>query len=314
MIRRAALLALATCSAAIAIAAAPRPFLRAQGWTAPDHLPAALSAEPGSCLRAPANPEQARSIALGAAAFRAPLLLGGQAARSGLSCNSCHRGGHDNPGFAYPGLSGAPGTADVTSSLFSSHRGDGQFNPKPIPNLSGSKTLLKIDQDPASGKLEPFILGLITEEFDGPAPSPAVLAGLVSYVRALDPAACRAPVPLDLAAALGRVDAALGLAETSAAEGDGATAAFLVAAARSEMGLIDERYPAPGLGRSTARLRAAGAALGQIERAMAANPAAALVQLRQWRRGEAGWKQPLLAGEKRSLFNPVNLSAAFAVR
>ncbi|MGF7473737.1 hypothetical protein WFJ45_23635, partial [Salmonella enterica subsp. enterica serovar Minnesota] len=73
------------------------------------------------------------SARIGRAAFNSPLLLGGQAARAGLSCASCHRNGRGNPDFHFPGISGAPGTADVTASLLSSHRGDGQFNPKPIP-------------------------------------------------------------------------------------------------------------------------------------------------------------------------------------
>ena len=191
MIRRAMLLVLGATCAALAGAADRTPLPMSARWTVPNQLQADLTSEPGDCLTAPTDPAQTRSIAIGAAAFRAPLLLGGQAARSGLSCNSCHRAGHDNPAFSYPGLSGAPGTADVTASLFSSHRGDGQFNPKPIPNLAGDKALLKIDQSQDRGELELFILGLITQEFDGPTPSPAVLTGLASYVRALSPQACR---------------------------------------------------------------------------------------------------------------------------
>ena len=97
----------------------------------------------------------------------------------------CHRDGRTNPDFQFPGVSGAAGTADVTDSLFSSHRGDGLDNPKPIPDLSAPKEKLKIDQAPLSRALETFIHGLVTQEFDGPEPTPAVLEGLADYVRAL---------------------------------------------------------------------------------------------------------------------------------
>lgn len=300
MNRAAAPLWLALIVAGSALAARPAAAPRAAQWIAPGALVAVLSSEPGSCLTIPADPQRARSIAIGAAAFRAPLLLGGQAARSGLSCNSCHRGGHDNPAFSYPGISGAPGTADVTASLFSSHRGDGLFNPRPITNLSGDKQLLRIDQ----GALAPFILGQITEEFDGPVPPPAVLTGLADYVRALSPAACTAPVAIDLAGALRHVDAALGNAKVLAAAGDGAAARLMVSAARSELGLIDERYALPGLASQAAPLRRAAAALGAIERRMTADPAGTFAALERWQHSAAAWQVPLRRSEVRSLYNP----------
>lgn len=167
--------------------------LRAERWIAASSDPVmVLSREPTECLTWPTEPDKRLSVAIGRAAFRDPLLLGGQAARSGVSCESCHRAGRDNPDFHFPGVSGAPGTADVTSSLFSSHRGDGQDNPKVIPDLSVEKSRLKVAQDRASGDLEHFISGLVTQEFDGRQPPAAVLAGLADYVRALDPKACPA--------------------------------------------------------------------------------------------------------------------------
>ena len=73
----------------------------------------------------------------------------------------------------------------------SSHRGDGIFNPKPIPDLAGDPAKLKISRDPRKTDLRTFIHGLITQEFDGPEPPPAVLDGLAAYVRSLSPDACR---------------------------------------------------------------------------------------------------------------------------
>lgn len=309
MIRRAVPLVLGALCAGLAGAAGPRPALQAARWTMPEEHLAALTTEPGQCLSLTTDSGEARSVAIGAAAFRAPLLLGGQAARSGLSCHSCHRGGHDNPAFSYPGVSGEPGSADVTSSLFSSHRGDGTFNPRPIPNLSGPKRALTTDQSLATARLEPLIHGLITQEFDGPEPSGAVLAGLAAYIRALSPAACGPPMRIDLSGALARIDAALDLAQSSALAGDGASAQLLISAARAEMGLIDERYPAghPAghpAGRSAAPLRRAATTLGRIERSVTGNPASASAELARWRLGERAWQRPLQVAEGRSLYNP----------
>ena len=152
--------------------------LRAAHWLPADRQAHALAYEPTECLSPAGDPQLAHRIAIGRAAFRTPLLLGGQAARAGLSCNSCHRDGRGNPNFQFPGLSGAPGTADVTSSLMSSHRGDRIDNPKPFPDLSGPKEKLKVSRNPADRKLETFIHGLIVEEFDGPEPTPMTLDGI----------------------------------------------------------------------------------------------------------------------------------------
>ena len=73
----------------------------------------------------------------------------------------------------------------------SSHRGDGIFNPKPIPDLAGDPAKLKVSRDPGKDDLKRFIHGLITQEFDGPEPPPAVLEGLAAYVRSLSPPACK---------------------------------------------------------------------------------------------------------------------------
>ena len=147
------------------LAAAEGFALRAMGWLAPGADPAAvLTVEPAECLTLFTDAAHRASVEIGRAAFRTPVLLGGQAARAGLSCESCHRGGRSNAGFLFPGVSGRPGTADVTSSLFSSHRGDGVDDPLPIPDLAGDRARLKV----APGALAPFIPGRIVAEFAGP--------------------------------------------------------------------------------------------------------------------------------------------------
>jgi hypothetical protein len=187
------------------------------------------------------------------------LLLGGQAARANLSCESCHRAGRGHAQFMFAGVSGAPGTADVTSSLFSSHRGDGVFNPKPIPDLSGPREKLKVSRDPETRDLENFIRGLVVEEFDGAEPAPGVLRGLASYVRALSPEACPADSMRALTAAdtIAEAKRALNAAAESLRRDDAATAALMVSAARSQLALADERYQFPQLEEARHALRGA---------------------------------------------------------
>jgi hypothetical protein len=275
-------------------------------WLAPEaDAVQALTRPPAECLAWPADEEERVLAGIGRLAFRTPVLLGGQAARAGLSCDSCHRNGRGNPDFTFPGVSGAPGTADVTSSLFSTHRGNGVDDPRPIPDLGGPKAKLKVSQAPRDPALERFIRGLVVEEFDGPEPPPRVLRALAAYVRAQDPARCgqsRAERPEDL---LDDARTALGLAVR---EDDRATTLVLISAARARLGLLDERYPDPGSGPLQARIR-------DLDRRLAADAAAVRAGAPKARAGIARTRQalgrlrgPLLAAEPRSLFNPQRLA------
>ena len=260
-----------------------------------------------------ADPQAAYRVELGRAAFRSPLVLGGQAARAGVACETCHRGGATNPDFDFPGLSGAPGTADVTSSLFSSHRGDGVDNPRPIPNLSGSKAALKVSQDRSSAALPTFIHGLVTQEFDGAEPPPAVLEGLADYVRALSPAAC--PRPATEAVTLtGTVEDARRAARAALAaldHQDAPAAVVMIEAARSQLGLIDERYAAPALARDRAAVQVASLDLGGALAAVRARDAAGGSQrLTAWLAQSVRWQTALQRDEPRSLYNRAVLAKA----
>jgi hypothetical protein len=311
--RRSGLLILAAAVLAGGLAAGPP--LRALRWLAPGADGARiLTRRPSECLAIPADPDTAYQVEIGRAAFRTPLILGGQAARAGIDCETCHRGGRRNPDFDFPGLSGAPGTADVTTSLMSSHRGDNIDNPKPIPDLSGPKTALKVSQAGGAPDLARFIHGLITEEFDGPEPPPAVLAGLAAYVRALSPAACPAEgleavsPAADLADARRAVRAAL----AALARHDPATAAVMAEAARSMLGIVAERYGPPALTADVATLRSAdldlAAAIAEIRRA---DPGAAEA-LEAWLAQSREWGPRLPADAPRSYYDREILSAAIA--
>ncbi|MEM6586393.1 MAG: hypothetical protein AAF692_11620, partial [Pseudomonadota bacterium] len=98
--------------AAVGLAQSPM-ALREAGWLAPEGRLEALSTEPdvpraklhqaalASDLRDQfASPDALRdALMTGEALFKAPLLLGGQAAKAGISCHSCHVNGRGNPHF-----------------------------------------------------------------------------------------------------------------------------------------------------------------------------------------------------------------------
>lgn len=202
------------------------------------------------------------------------MLLGGQAARLGLRCESCHRNGRNNPDFLFKGLSGPAGTADVTSFILSSHRGDHIDNPKPIPDLGGPKALLRIDQNAQNGALEGFIRGLVTEEFDGAPPPPAVLRGLAAYVRAQDPAVCagRQEEPVTAETDLEDVAAAVAAAGEAWRRADRSSAVLMLQAARTRLGDIAERSTDPTVHLAIeAQSRALGEALQQMRTAPVAS-------------------------------------------
>jgi len=292
-----------------------RPPLRAANWLAASADPVqALGFTRPECFKRPKGARAAYLAEVGRAAFRTPLVLGGQAARAGVTCETCHQGGRRNPDFQFPGLSGAPGTADVTSSLFSSHRDDGIDNPKPIPDLGGPKSALKISQAPKDRALEPFIHGLVTEEFDGAEPPPAVLAGLAAYVRALSPDACPAEAlrPLHVQDLMAEARRAAHAADLALQRRDPETAVLMIGSARTELGLINERYDAPELAPTRAALRAADLELAAVAEAIRrrdqrpATPPEALMAV--WFEGATALEARLVREEPKSLFNPARLA------
>ena len=285
--------------------------LRALHWLAPGaDRPHAIGLRPAECLMRPPDPRTGYFIEVGRAAFRTPLLLGGQAARAGVACETCHKGGHTNPDFLFPGVSGAPGTADVTSSLFSSHRGDGVDNPVAIPDLGEPKARLKVAQDQHSRALETFIHGLITQEFDGPEPSPVVLDGLAAYVRSLSPDACpRNPVePIRAASYISDARRAVAAARRALKLGDRPTAIMMVSAARSPLGLLYERYDVPALARDRVSLRAADSELMAAAEAIRQGDPKAERRLTIWTGRSLGWGSQLQRDEPKSLFDRKRLA------
>lgn len=198
-----------------------------------------LLEQPATCL----DPDiPADEVQIGQALFNAPDLLGGQASRASISCASCHSNGRRNADFFLAGISGEPGSADVSSSFFSLARSDAKFDPKPIPDLALPG---KINRYPGSRALEVFIRGLIVEEFSGAEPSTAQLNALASYVRAIKACAAEPSEPHRLANDLALLRLSVGGARLLLDRGDVKGAQILIKAARFRLGLIEERMTGP---------------------------------------------------------------------
>jgi hypothetical protein len=193
------------------------------------------------------------AVYAGQALFNAPTVLGGQAAKAGLSCASCHNNGRDNAHFELAGVSDKPGSADVTNSFFSAVRGNGRFDPVAIPDLAVPG---KISRAIEAKALEPFIRSLIVEEFAGHEPSPAMLDALAAYVRAVRncPGGEKTGTSRRLADQLLIMQGALAGAAYMADRGDWQAVDALIAAARHQLGLVSERYAGEKLSNERALL------------------------------------------------------------
>ena len=239
LIAAAALVAAGT-GANLAAGAARNSTLQALVWIANGHEAAALTRQPTACL---GDAQFDPAVVAGRAWFNAPQLLGGQASRAGISCASCHSNGRRNPHFQLAGISAGPGTADVSASFFSVARGNGRFDPKPIPDLALPG---RISHDRQSHALEDFLRGLIVEEFSGRPPGDAAMADLAAYVRAVKACPGASEEPVRMAARIGLFRDSVGAARRAAAVGDVRNAARLTGAARWHLGLIDERLAVSG--------------------------------------------------------------------
>jgi hypothetical protein len=280
-------------------------FIKEALWTVPERRVAVLTYAPAECLTVPANRDERALVALGRTVFQSPLLLGGQAARSGLSCASCHRNGRGNPDFFFPGLSKAAGTADVTSSLMSRVRGDGHFNPTLIPDLALDRP--KISRSRSDRALRVFIRGLVVEEFDGREPPARILDGLTAYVRALDPAACagKGEQPITAAVHIGALVLETAAARQSLVDGDPESARLALTAVRHRLGQMAARYPA--VKPSIQLLVDLDRDLARIMADPATEQSGRVKPLDRWTTRFSRAAQRLQADEPRSLYEPERL-------
>jgi hypothetical protein len=251
-------LVFAAAALVLLTAAAPSQIiLREQAWTAPGANQArAMIVAPGECVLA-----QTTESEIGRALFRSPNLLGGAAARAGLSCNACHSNGRVNAHFLMPELTNRAGAADVTSEWASHVRGDGMMNPVDIPDLVdvGSREGLGHVRDPS---LEHFVHGVIVEEFQGEALTDQALTGVVAYLRSSVIGACTGESAITLASAADDVRRAVAAAESA----DAPTARLLLLAAQDGVGRIVERLPTRGFSHDRARFERISRDLGALRR------------------------------------------------
>jgi hypothetical protein len=228
-----------------------------------------LTQEPFACVTA--EPADRERIAEGEALFNSPFLLGGQAAKAGLSCAACHRNGRGNPDFAFGALSENAGHADVTDAFLGPKRADGIDNPVAIPDLADAAS------QTVSRKVESltvFLDAQLTEEFEAARAAPETLAALAAYVAAIGAPDCPGGLqPMSYRSELMRAQTAIERSAVYARTSPKAEAALRLAA-RAALGRLHERYPM----RRQAELRAS---LTDISRRIGAGeaPASLLVDL-----------------------------------
>jgi cytochrome c peroxidase len=151
-----------------------------------DALAGALKTRPRRYLDLSALSQAKRAqVMLGAVLFRAPQVLGPEARRIGMSCETCHTNGHVNAGLFLPGLSSRNGTVDLTSKVFHRPADDGRFNPLRIPSLRGAAGTAPYGHRGRFPTIAAFARHVIVDEFGGAAPSKTVLRAIAAYVGAL---------------------------------------------------------------------------------------------------------------------------------
>lgn len=296
--------------AALLISAAQAEPLVEARWIAPgaDRI-AALTQSPGECLVKSKDPDTAYKQEVGRAAFNSPFLLGGQAARGGLSCASCHVDGHSNPDFFLDGLSGAPGAADVSSSIFSKVRDDGVFNPIAIPTLVGIKGKTSFGAAAPAPTLRAFMSSAIVEEFQGAGAEAAVLDGLVAYIEAMDGGACpSAPIAITPKRAMDDVGRTLAAAREAALRDDRATSDFLLVSAQSMLGRIHARFDGGAASDNRAALEKLSADIGALRNGAIA-PAGLHSALDEIERRAKRLGKRLQKARRQSLYDPLTLAA-----
>jgi hypothetical protein len=230
-------------------------------------------------------------------------LLGGPAARAGLSCHACHSNGRVNTHFLLPELTNRAGAADVTSEWASKVRGDGVVNPINIPDLAD------VSQRPALGRLrdpslEHFVSSVIVEEFQGQQPPAQAFAGLIAYLRALRVESCPGgETPITPAGGADDVRRALAAAQAA----DAPTASLLLLAAQDGVGRIVERLPPRAFARERRRFEVLARELGVLR---GAGGGALADALPGWRARFDAAASTVARRERRTYFNEATLRAA----
>lgn len=287
-------------------------LLKAQEWLGGDKS-AQLEILSQPYAKAPnsfKNKEEEITYQIGEALFRTPTLLGGQAAKARISCNSCHLSGAGNTQFQFPNISGPPGTADVSNSFFSSFRGNQNFDPIAIPDL---RQVGKIPRDD-SAQLSRFIQGLIVEEFNGTQPTAKTLDAITFYVQRVKYSHISPYAKMTVRDPISIINQSVDNIAHSIENDNTEIAVLLVDAARHQLGLIYERYNDPVLRASIVNI---SNNLGKIKSdwdhpidAKAQSVAPVNAALPDWKSDFAELSASLIEKENNSLYNEDKLRKA----
>jgi hypothetical protein len=228
----------------VGVSAQNLPLPKQLSWLAKDvNLIKALQS-PSECINTNIhNQILNQQIILGRLAFQSPALLGGQAARKGLSCESCHNSARGNSYFFIENISSHRGTADVSESFFSSTGGNDVFMPVPIPDLADYSQMEIIDRTSAAFRKK--IIQLVTVEFDGQMPSAKILDAIQFYLVSIEKKHCDNPAAVyqkDWLYDWNRLIEALGLIEETFITQDLEQRDFLIRIARLILETMHDRF------------------------------------------------------------------------
>jgi len=291
-----------------AMAAQAQSLVGALEWLPPGSLSVeSLTRHPQERLEG--GEKQSFYVEFGRLAFRSPDILGGTARKAGLSCQACHANGFATMAFFIPGLSGKPGSIDVSHAFWNLRGDDGIDNPIEIPSLRGVKTKDRFGQDLRTPSLREFTRRVIVTEFSGAEPDALLLDALITYQEKLQPAAAVSePVSLqqDLADLIRYLDAL----RVPLAEEEPALAERMTVMIRGQIGFIHERFAEEDMRGSRGLLeewsRQLAGIAQQAERGDWVQARSALAELRQ----AMATPPAVLAGDlPRSLYEPEKLKA-----
>src|SRR5690606_27245375 len=153
------------------------------------------------------------------------------------------------------------------SSLVSRVRGDGRFNPVPIPDLAARDGGQM--QDRRSEAFRAKVRGLVVEEFDGQAPPRRVFEALLVYLDRIDAAgSCGPGARVSASGDLTDAISALDLADAYRRAGASEEALLMARVSREQLGRLHERFVSPDRRDVREALVSASLAIGDWMQAM----------------------------------------------
>ena len=282
-------------------------------WLNSDNVMQYLTSEPVECLDVGKDADLAYQVDVGRQLFRDPVILGGQAASLGLSCNSCHTGGGNNPDFDLDSLSGGPGTADITHAIFSKNGKDNNtFDPVTIPSLVDSGKKSSFGTRVTSESLHDYVAMMLAGNKDVDIPDAAVSA-LAAYVQALSSTACPEKQQLQVAFSVGHrfyeIQLSTDLLTTAIRrKEDPAILNLLMLSTKNELELLHRRFDIPDTSELADAINQESSALDAIRLRLASLDNDETSRLFQsWKQDLAELRPKLLFAAENSLYLRSNL-------